>query len=142
MAAGHSIEHELTVTAAASSVHDAIATRDGLRGWNTSRVTGDGKAGSEWTLSYDGAPDFRWRVDRSDASGVAWTCTHGPGDSLGTTVQYVLTRMPDGRTRVSLRHDGWPHREGNFNKCNTLWGAMLFRLKDFVESGKSAPVHG
>lgn len=136
------LDHELAVKATASSLHDAIATRDGLRGWNTSQVSGDGSLGSEWTLSYGGTLDFRWRVDRSDASGVLWTCTQGPGDSVGTTVEYAFASLPDGRTRVSLKHDGWPHREGNFRKCNTLWGAMLFQLKNFVESGASAPVHG
>ena len=142
MAGGHSIEHEFAVAATVSSLRDAVATRDGLRGWNTSQVSDDGTVGSEWALSYEGAPDFRWRVDRSDASGVLWTCTHGPGDSVGTTVEYIFTPMPDGRTRVSLRHGGWPHREGNFRKCNTLWGAMLFQLNRFVESGKPAPLHG
>ncbi len=142
MAEGHSIDHEVAVRAVASTVRDAVATRDGLRGWNTSQVSGDGKVGSEWTLSYEGAPDFSWRVDRSDASGVLWTCTQGPGDSVGTRVEYILEDMPGGRTRISLKHGGWPHREGNFQKCNTLWGAMLFQLKRFVESGKSAPVHG
>jgi hypothetical protein len=142
MAGGHSIDHEVAVKATASSVRAAIVTSDGLRGWNTRQVSGDGTVGSEWTLSYEGAPDFRWRVDRSDASGVLWTCTQGPGDSIGTTVEYVLEDMPDGRTRVSLKHRGWPRREGNFQKCNTLWGAMFFQLKRFVESGKPMPLHG
>lgn len=142
MAGGHSIDHQLAVKATASSLHEAITTRDGLRGWNTSQVTGDGVVGSEWVLSYAQAPGFRWRVERSDASGVLWTCTQGPGDSVGTTVEYLLEGMPDGRTRVSLRHGGWPHREGNFQKCNTLWGAMLFQLKRYAESGEPAPVHG
>ncbi|TJV33741.1 MAG: hypothetical protein E5Y18_14640, partial [Mesorhizobium sp.] len=44
-------------------------------------------------------------------------------------VEYVFEDMPDGRTHVSRKHGGWPHREGNFQKCNTLWGAMLFQLK-------------
>lgn len=142
MAGGHSIDHEVAVNAPPSSVRDAIATRDGLQGWNAGQVAGDGRVGAEWTLSYDKGTTFRWRVDRDDASGILWTCTMGPGDSVGTTVEYAIAPMPDGRTRVSLRHGGWPHREGNFNKCNTLWGAMLFRLKGLVESGNSAPVHG
>jgi uncharacterized protein YndB with AHSA1/START domain len=142
MPVGPSIEHEINVRAPASTVHDAIATRAGLQGWNTSRVTGDGAVGSEWILSYVGGPDFVWRVDRDDASGVRWTCTRGPGGSVGTTVEFALAPTQDGRTRISLTHGGWPHREGNFTKCNTLWGAMLFQLKAFAESGKPAPAHG
>lgn len=138
----HSIEHELYVRAPVSALHDAVATRAGLQGWNTSSVTGDGSPGTEWLLSYDGRPDFAWRVDRDDASGVRWTCTRGPGDSVGTTVEYAFEPAADGRTRISLRHGGWPHREGNFKKCNTLWGAMLFQLKAFAVGGKHAPVYG
>jgi uncharacterized protein YndB with AHSA1/START domain len=142
MTAGPSIEHEINVKAPASTVHEAIATRAGLQGWNTSRVTGEGAVGTEWILSYAGGPDFAWRVDRDDASGVVWTCTRGPGDSVGTTVEYALAPTQDGRTRISLIHGGWPHRDGSFRKCNTLWGAMLFQLKAFAESGKPAPTHG
>lgn len=141
MTAGPSIEHEINVNAPASSIHEAIATPGGLQGWNTSRVTGEGAVGTEWILSYAGGPDFAWRVDRDDASGVLWTCTRGPGDSVGTTVEYVLAPTQDGRTRISLIHGGWPHREGSFRKCNTLWGAMLFQLKAFAESGKPAPIY-
>ena len=95
MPVGPSIEHEINVKASASTVHDAIATRAGLQGWNTSRVTGDGAVGTEWTLSYAGGPDFVWRVDRDDASGVRWTCTRGPGDSVGTTVEFALAPTQD-----------------------------------------------
>lgn len=116
MAEGHSIDHELAVKAVASSVHDAIATRHGLRGGNTSQVTGDGKVGSEWTLSYEGAPDFSWRV-----AGVLWTCTQGPGDSVGTMVEYVFEDMPDGRTRDLAQ--AWRLAAGAICRSATRCGA-------------------
>ena len=137
----HAIEHEIAVRADPAQVHRAVSTSDGLRGWNTSHVAGDGSVGTDWVLSYSGKPEFSWRVDRSDESNVLWTCTRGPGDSIGTTVSYVLTPLPDGRTRISLKHAGWPHREGNFTKCNTLWGELLVHLKKFIESSLPAPAH-
>jgi Activator of Hsp90 ATPase homolog 1-like protein len=139
MPQAHAIQHEIAVRADPSKVHNAVATRDGLRGWNTSHVAGTGSVGTEWVLSYPGRPEFAWRVDRSDDHGVVWTCIRGPGDSVGTTVEYALTSLPDGRTRISLTHAGWPHQQGNFTKCNTLWGALLFHLKTFVESDIPAP---
>jgi uncharacterized protein YndB with AHSA1/START domain len=137
----HAIEHEINVHANPAQVHRAISTSDGLRGWNTAQVTGDGSVGTEWVLGYSGGPEFAWRVDSSDESGVVWTCTRGPGDSVGTTASYALSPLPDGRTRISLTHTGWPHRGGNFTKCNTLWGSLVAHLKNFVESGRPAPAH-
>lgn len=137
MPAAHAIEHEINVGSSSSAIREAITTRAGLERWNAARVAGDGSVGSEWVLAYEGGPEFAWRVDRAEASDILWTCTRGPGDAVGTTVEYALAPTGDGRTRLSLRHAGWPHREGNFRKCNTLWGGMLFDLKRTVEGGKS-----
>jgi uncharacterized protein YndB with AHSA1/START domain len=134
------IHHEIVVRGSAKKVHEALTTQQGLRGWNTSDVSGDGSVGSEWIMGYAGRPDFAWRVDRTDDHTIVWTCTRGPGDSVGTTAEYILKPLEDGRTRVLLTHAGWPHTEGNFVKCNTLWGGLLHHLKEFVESGKPTPV--
>jgi uncharacterized protein YndB with AHSA1/START domain len=140
MAETTKIQHEIALRAGAKKIYEALTTRQGLLGWNTSHVSGDGTVGSEWILSYGGDPDFAWRIDRADAGKVVWTCTRGPGDSVGTTVEYTVQPAEGGRTCVFLTHDGWPHPEGNFTKCNTLWGGLLHHLKDFVESGKAAPL--
>jgi hypothetical protein len=116
-------------------IHEALTTRQGLLGRNTSHVAGDGNVRSEWILSYAGRPEFAWRVDQADDRRVIWTCTRGPRDSVGTTAEYILTPLEDRRTRVFLTHAGWPHTGGNFTKCNTLWGGLLHHLKEFVESG-------
>jgi uncharacterized protein YndB with AHSA1/START domain len=135
------LQHEITIAASASDVIRAITTREGLLGWNTANVSGDGAAGSAWHLKYSGRPDFTWLVERADDRGVKWRCTHGPGDSVGTTVEYILAPLADGRTRLSLVHDGWPHTGGNFTKCNTLWGGLLHHLKRFVETRNPDPAH-
>jgi hypothetical protein len=134
------IKHEISIRADAKEIHEALATRQGLLGWISSNVTGQGTIGSEWIVSYPGGLEFAWRIDRTDDLTVNWTCTRGPGNSVGTTVEYTLKPLEDGRTRVFLNHAGWPHTEGNFTKCNTLWGGLLHHLKDFVESGKATPL--
>jgi uncharacterized protein YndB with AHSA1/START domain len=135
------IRHEIAVRADVKTVHEALTTRQGLLGWNTTQVTGDGTVGSEWILRYTGRPEFAWRIDRADDQKIVWTCSRGPGNSIGTTAEYVLQPLDDGRTRVFLTHDGWPDTQGNFTKCNTLWGGLLHHLKAFVETGEPAPAH-
>jgi len=59
--------------------------------------------------------------------------------AVGTTATFTIVSTPDGRTRVRVTHGGWPHDEGNFIKCNTIWGALMDHLREYVESGVSDP---
>jgi hypothetical protein len=135
------LQHEIAVRGSVKQVLDALTTRHGLLGWNTSGVAGGGTVGSEWILKYADGPEFAWRVDQADEQKVVWTCTRGPGNSVGTTAEFVVKPIKDGRTRIFLTHAGWPHTEGNFTKCNTMWGGLLHHLKRFVESGRPEPAH-
>ena len=139
MAIEHSLKHEILISANADNVRQAINTPEGLRGWNTPHVEGEGGVGSSWHLKYTGRPEFLWRIDRDDAEDILWTCTKGPGDSVGTTASFALASTPDGRIRLRVTHGGWPHDEANFIKCNTLWGALMDHLRDYVESGVADP---
>src|SRR5271155_5852567 len=100
------IKHEIAIRADAKKIHEALTTKQGLLGWNASHVSGDGTVGSEWILSYPGRPEFAWRVDRADDLTVSWTCTRGPGDSVGTTAEYTMRPVEGSRTRVFLTHGG------------------------------------
>jgi uncharacterized protein YndB with AHSA1/START domain len=133
------IDHELKIAATPEQVYAALTTPDGLRGWHAPTVTGSGEVGGEWTFAYADHPEFRWAVVESDApQAVVWRCTEGPGDSVGTVAAFTIVAI-DGRTRLELRHSGWPGTHGNFRKCNTTWGVLLHHLRDFVETGDAAP---
>ncbi len=138
----HSLDHEITIDAPADLVFTALSTAEGLRGWFTKRITGSGGVGDVWSLEFEGRPGFEWRVEASQPTRVVvWECLSGPGDSAGTTVLYRLQQLPDGRTRLHLSHQGWPHTSGNFTKCNTLWGGLLHNLKRYSESGEIDPTY-
>jgi hypothetical protein len=141
MAESHSLRHEINIAADESTVRAALTTEAGLRGWNTAYVSGTGAVGSEWSLSYGARPKFFWRIVSQSQDKLVWACTAGPGDSVGTTVELTLALLPDGRTRVAIIHAGWPHQQGNFTKCNTLWGVLLHHLRVFAESGKPSPAY-
>ncbi|MEP9380493.1 SRPBCC domain-containing protein [Aquabacter sp. CN5-332] len=139
MAGGHSLKHEIFISADASKVRTALSTSEGLRGWNTPHVSGKGELGTEWALKYTDRPEFLWRVDLDNPEEILWTCTKGPGDAVGTTAKFTITSLDDGRTRVRVAHGGWPHDEVNFVKCNTIWGALMDHLREYVETGVSEP---
>ncbi|MBS7544821.1 SRPBCC family protein [Ancylobacter oerskovii] len=139
MAGAHSLKHEIFISASVEKVRTALSTAEGLRGWNTPHVEGTGALGTQWNLKYTGRPEFSWRIDQDDPEEILWTCTRGPGDAVGTTAAFSFASAPDGRTRLSVVHGGWPHDEANFVKCNTIWGALVHHLRDYVESGASDP---
>ncbi len=139
MAGAHSLKHEIYISADAAKIQKALSTREGLQGWNTPLVSGSGEVGTEWLLKYTDRPEFSWRIDRNDTAEIRWTCTKGPGDAVGTTADFTLTPGADGRTCVQVAHGGWPHNEANFIKCNTIWGALMDHLREYVESGVSEP---
>lgn len=132
------IDHGLKVDATPEQVFAALSTPDGIRGWYTPGATGTGEAGSEWVFPFADHPEFAWEITESDASSrVAWRCTRGPGDSVGTTATFTV--VPAGaRTLLELQYAGWPGTHGNFRKCKTTWGVLLHHLRDYVETGSAA----
>jgi uncharacterized protein YndB with AHSA1/START domain len=133
------IDHELKIDATPEQVFAALSTLDGVKGWQTATASGSGAVGTRWVFSFAGHPEFVWEVAASDAPRrVEWRCTRGPGDSVGTTATFTI-EPADGRTRLELRHAGWPGTHGNFRKCNTTWGVLLHHLRDYVETGVTAP---
>lgn len=137
----HALVHAVNINADPAKVHAALTTLDGLKGWTAAEVSGGGKVGAQWSLHYAGGPAFVWEIAEQNAGRVVWKCVKGPGESVGTTVTFDLHKTADGRVQLKFAHGGWPHQEGNFAKCNALWGMMLHHLRAFAERGKIAPAH-
>ena len=138
---GHALRHAVNIKADAAKVREALTTLKGLKGWTMASVSGGGDVGAQWSLAYANGPTFVWEIAAHDAHKIAWKCVKGPGDSAGTRVTFDLGKTPDGRVQVHFAHDGWPHQEGNFAKCNALWGMMLHHLRAYAEHGTVAPAH-
>jgi uncharacterized protein YndB with AHSA1/START domain len=138
---GHALRHAVSIKADTTKVRDALTTLHGLKAWTMAEVSGGGTVGAKWSLKYANGPKFVWEIIAHDADKISWKCVEGPGDSVGTRVTYGFSKTPDGRVHLSLAHEGWPHQEGNFTKCNALWGMMLHQLRTFAEHGRVAPAY-
>lgn len=137
----HTLEHEIVVASTPSRIYEALTTQNGLQAWHTRDARGLGPDGGQWTLGEHGGAAFVWAVtEMAPDNVVAWECISGPGTSPGTKVHYVLDLTDDGRTRVTLIHSGWESQDGNYKKCNTLWGGLLTHLKNYVETGTPDPM--
>lgn len=138
---GHSLRHAVNIVGDQAKVHGALTTLGGLKNWTMAEVSGGSGLGSTWTLKYPNGPTFVWEITAQDDHKVSWKCVSGPGDSAGTTVDFALSKTPHGRVQIAFTHAGWPHQQGNFDKCNALWGMMLHHLRSYVEKGTVAPAY-
>lgn len=134
------INHEIKIQAPPDKVFKALSTLAGLKAWHTTQVEGKPELNGILSFSGEGKPTFRWKVIQFEpAKTVAWECIEGPGDSVGTQAIYTISQTEDNRTLVELSHNSWPDQQGNFRKCNTLWGVLLHHLKKYVETDAKDP---
>jgi hypothetical protein len=68
-----------------------------------------------------------------------WSCHGDLAEWVGTTLTWELT-AGDGATIVRFQHAGWKAVDEMYAICNTSWGALMHRLKNYVESGKPDPL--
>ena len=133
-------EHKITIDAPKEEVFRAITTVDGLKGWYSPDVSGKSERGGEVTFSFtekDGP--FKWNVTEADlGSLVRWECLQGPGKAAGTTATFRLSGSGD-KTTVEFAHEGFQESDEKLKTCNTLWGALIHHLKQYVETEQPEP---
>jgi uncharacterized protein YndB with AHSA1/START domain len=133
------ISHEIRISGKPEQVFEALTTLEGVTSWQTPHAEGTGVVGTEWVFTFTGRPVFAWEIIASESPDrVEWRCTQGPGDSVGTTARFAISPAADGRTLLELTHAGWPGTDGNFRKCNTIWGVLLYHIQQFVQTGTPA----
>ena len=134
-------EHRITIDAPKDDVFQAITTPGGLKGWYSPGVSGKSDNGGEVTLSFtEKEGPFRWKVTEAEqGSLVRWECLAGPGQSVGTTATFRLSSASADKTVVDLDHEGFEESDAKLKTCNTLWGALMHQLKQFVETKQPKP---
>jgi uncharacterized protein YndB with AHSA1/START domain len=134
------INHEIKIHAPLKKTFKALCDFNELKCWHTAHI--EEKTNGDRVLIFKGTgrPTFLWKIVESEPNKtVSWECLEGPGDSAGTKAIYKLSETDDTRTLVELSHTAWPDQEGNFRKCNTLWGILMHHLKNYLETGKTDP---
>ena len=138
------ILHRVGITASPEAVYEALTTIEGLTGWWTSDVRGDGDAGGvvQFRFRFDDSPDpvgFDMSVlEAKPAARVLWEVVDGPEEWIGTQVTWDL-RMEGDFTIIMFAHQGWREPVEFMHHCSTKWATFLVSLKSFVETGTGAP---
>jgi uncharacterized protein YndB with AHSA1/START domain len=133
--------HIVPIKASAKKVFAAIATQLGNQGWWTHDTVLDPRVGGTAEFGFDrrGAV-FHMRIDELvPERRLVMSCSGEHPEWNGTTLEWTL--IPDGDEGISLHftHRNWMVPTDFAASCNSMWGNLMYRLKDFVESGKPAP---
>jgi uncharacterized protein YndB with AHSA1/START domain len=134
------IIHVVDIAAPRKKVYEAIATREGLAGWWSTKVTGGQELGSTIKFVFVGDFNPNMLVTRlEEPTIVAWTCTGGHSNWQDNTFLFELRESNKG---TSLRFTQTYARELELDVYGTYnfnWGFYLDSLTMLVEKGKGKP---
>jgi uncharacterized protein YndB with AHSA1/START domain len=132
--------HEVTIAAPAERVHAAITTQAGLRQWWTSDSVAEPRVGTVAEFGFFKRKTvFRMKIEELSPQKIVWSCVGGPEEWVGTRLTWDLSPK-NGATRINFNHGNWKSPDGDYGRCNSTWGALMYRLKNCVE-GKSPGPH-
>jgi uncharacterized protein YndB with AHSA1/START domain len=112
----------------------------GLRGWWTADSKTEDKAGGKAEFGFDKRGTvFRMNIEKLEpGKRLVWSCHGDPAEWTGTTLTWELTPQGEG-TILRFTHGDWKSANDYFAMCNSTWGELMYRLKDYVEGKNPGP---
>jgi uncharacterized protein YndB with AHSA1/START domain len=121
-------------------VYAAIATQAGLRGWWTADTNADEKVGGKAEFGFDKrGMVFRMKIEKLDPDKrVVWS-RHGDRQEWADTVLTWELAADGGGTNLRFTQSQWKSVSDFYALCNSTWGELMYRLKDYVEGRNPGP---
>ena len=134
------LKHQIPIDAAPEKVYAALVTQDGLRGWWTADTKADEKVGGKAEFGFDKRGIvFRMNIEKLEpGKQVVWSCHGDHPEWNGTRLSWQLTPQ-DGGTTLRFTQSGWEAITDCCASCNSTWGELMYRLKDYVEGRNPGP---
>ncbi|MFQ5989817.1 MAG: SRPBCC domain-containing protein [Candidatus Methylomirabilales bacterium] len=134
------MHHEIVIDASPEKVYDAIATQEGLRGWWTGDSVAEPRVGSIAEFGfYNRQFLFRMRVEElMPGKKVVWSCVGDHDEWKDTRLTWDISQR-DGGTVLHFTHGNWRSTTRFFASCNSTWGMLMYRLKDYAEDNAPGP---
>ena len=132
------LKHAIKINASRDRVFKALTDIDEMSAWHHGTVTGKIAVGSEMFLNPKPGLKFGWETtELVPNERIVQKCVEGPGSSVGKDLVFTLSDADAGVTQVQLTDGDWDDDDDHLPFCNTHWGGVLYRLKRYVEEGRS-----
>ena len=134
------LHHQIPINASPQKVYAALTTVKGLSGWWTADSKTDNKAGGKAEFGFDkGGVVFRMTIEALKPNeAVVWSCHGEHPEWRGTKLTWKIAAQ-DGATILRFTHGNWKAVTDFFAICNSSWGELMYRLKDYAEGKNPGP---
>lgn len=134
------MKHQIPIKASPSNVFAALATQAGLRGWWTADTNAEERVGGKAEFGFDRrGMVFRMRIEElAPGQRVVWSCSGDHPEWAGTTLTWEMAAH-NGSTMLRFTHGGWKSFTDFYAMCNSTWGELMYRLKDYLEGKNPGP---
>ena len=133
------IRHRVQIAASPEQVYQELTTKDGFSRWWTRDVAGDDGGMLEFFFgSPEPAATFEV-AEQAPCSHVVLRCVQGPGEWVGTDLNFRLSPAGDDGTVVLFSHEGWREPVELMYHCSTKWAYFLLGLKSGLEGRAYTP---
>ena len=134
------IRHQISIETTPNKVYEALATQGGLRSWWTADTTTDEKAGGRAEFGFDKRGTvFRMHIEKLEPGKRAvWTCHGDHPEWNGTTLTWDIADA-GGSTVLRFTQSGWEAITDYCATCNSTWGELMYRLKNYLEGKNPGP---
>jgi uncharacterized protein YndB with AHSA1/START domain len=134
------LKHQIAIKRTPEKVYAALTTQAGLRHWWTTDANGEEKAGGKAEFGFDKrATVFRMKIEKlNPGKEVVWKCHGDNSEWAGTTLTCKISGEK-GMSVLRLTHSGWKAATELYAICNSSWGELMHRVRDYVEGKNPGP---
>jgi uncharacterized protein YndB with AHSA1/START domain len=134
------VKHQIPINATRDNVYAALATEKGLKSWWTADTRADEKAGGKAEFGFENrGMVFRMNIEElSPGKRVVWSCHGDHPEWDGTRLTWNISEQ-DGATVLRFTHGGWKSMSDFCCSCNSTWGELMYRMKDYLEGRNPGP---
>jgi uncharacterized protein YndB with AHSA1/START domain len=134
------LKHQIPINATPEKVYAALTTEKGLRGWWTADSKTEDRVGGKAEFGFDKRGTvFHMTIDNLQSPQlVVWSCSGDHLEWKGTTLTWNIA-AESGITVLRFTHANWRAATEYYAMCNSSWGELMYRLKDYVEGRKPGP---
>jgi uncharacterized protein YndB with AHSA1/START domain len=133
-------QHQIPIQAPPEKVYAALTTSEGLRGWWTADSKAEAKPGGKAEFGFDKrGMVFRMMIEKLEPGRlVVWRCMGDHPEWDGTSLTWKIS-SENGTTMLRFTHGDWKGTTDFYALCNSTWGELMYRLKDYVEGRNPGP---
>lgn len=134
------LKHQIAIKSTPEKVYAALSTQAGLRHWWTADANVEEKAGGNADFGFDKrATVFRMKIEKLNPGKEVVLSCHGDNPEwAGTTLTWNIAGER-GMSVLRFTHSGWKAATELFAICNSSWGELMHRLRDYVEGKNPGP---